>query len=125
MDNFLGIEDVNLVLHQNIQGSCYVSDKFGGLIGWYDYNLKILHVDERYKHITKLIEICLNCDFQLNPCFIKEPEVLKYFAERRIRLKKYYEEKKLLNKKLDEQMKYLPSRRKTKNAKKKMDKRHD
>jgi hypothetical protein len=118
------IEDSKMVLGNNINGACYVSDRFGGLIGWYDCNSRTLNVDERYKYIDSLIESCIDANFQIILGKIEEDEVLKYFAKRRIVIRKAIIAKKELNKKLDEQLKYLPSKRKVKNAAQKIRKRH-
>lgn len=121
------IEEAGVVLHQNIQGSCYVSDKYGNLIGWYDYNSKVLYLDDRYKYADKLLEKCEKATFQIIYSNIEEDEVLKYFAQRRIKVRDYLIKKKQEMKWINENMKYLPSKKqikKVKNAESKIKKRH-
>jgi hypothetical protein len=133
MDNIMEvatIEDINVVLGTDINGACYITDRFGGLIGWYNYDLKVLNVDGRYKYIEKLldnIEKHENIDFHINFTIIKDEAALKYFAKRRIKMKEKYEKNKKAIDYINENMKYIPSKRnykKVKNAEQKIKKRH-
>lgn len=120
----MGIKDMNLVLGQDVEGTFYVSDKYGNLIGWYDSNIETLHIDERYKHADKLIEKCINQKFSIDFRNIEEPEVLKYFAQRRISIRNHLLKEKKINDYFDKKLQVLPSKRAVKNAEQKINKRH-
>ncbi|MEX0598372.1 MAG: hypothetical protein WD512_17930 [Candidatus Paceibacterota bacterium] len=122
------IEDTNMVLGQYIEGACYVTDRYGGLIGWYDKETKVLYLDDRYKYKDSLLDKCMKANFQIVYSNIEDKEVLKLFAEYRKKVRNGLIKKKHLNNWIDEHMKYLPSRRyskKVKDAETKINKRHE
>lgn len=128
----MGIESMNVIVGQSINGSSYVCDMLGNQIGWYDHEDEILFVREDYEHSEKLNEQ-IDANNVVIAMYTETEESVKEYFKNRVekvsdyrswkRQKRY--EAEMADKRIRENMKYL--RRgsvKVKNAEDKIKKRH-
>ena len=126
MGNILGIKNIpHIKFSSEVLGSSYVSDKFGGLIGWYSNKDKILRINPDYAHLDSLMVHVKsnNIEWMFENM---EDVVIEYYAERKEKLLAWTERQREIAYENELKMKELMPYRKSKvkNAESKIKKRH-